>query len=233
MNENKTSLVSATPISEEWNKKVHFLGRITLAIAIVACFAPYAYICMVTGEAPSAGELMKAMGNVAIAYVALWIIEPLAYYPALGNSGSYMGWMVGSVANTRIPASVTAKEAVGVEEDTQEAEIVATAAIAGSIVTTILVLTIGTICGTQVIAILPEAVLKTLTSYVVPVIFGSVVAMLGGKHLQFTVPFLALMLGLCLLNKLQIVTIKSWMLLIIAVFGAIGYARLLYKKGKM
>lgn len=232
MNEEKIN-VSVTPIADEWNKKVHFLGRITLAIAIVASFAPFIYLSVTTGQMPSLKEIASAMKDVAIAYVALWIIEPLAYYPSLGNSGSYMGWMVGSVANTRIPASVTAKEAIGVEEDTQESEIVSTAAIAGSVVTTILVLTLGTIFGTQIIGVMPAAVLTTLTSYVVPVIFGSVVAMLGGSNLQFTIPVFVIMFVLSYINKIKIIKIDSWMLLIIAVVGGILYARMLYKRGKM
>lgn len=230
MNNNQ---ISATPVSTEWNKNVHRIGRITLLLAILASFCPFLYICISTGEFPSFAELMGAMGNTAIAYCALWIIEPLAYYPSLGNSGSYMGWMVGSVANTRIPASLTAKESVGVSEDTQEAEIVSAAAIAGSIVTTLIVLAVGTFFGSQIIKVLPDVVMNALTAYVVPVIFGSVLAMTGGKHIAFTGPFLIFMVAVNLLKKYQILPLKGWMVLIIAVFGAIGYARLLYKKGKM
>lgn len=225
-------VVSTTPISDAWNRSVNQVGRITLIVAMLASFGPFLYLVIFRGAQPTFGNIMAAMGNVAVAYVALWIIEPLAYYPSLGNSGSYMGWMVGSVANTRIPASVTAKSIIGVEEETQESEIVSTAAIAGSVVTTILVLTIGTIAGDRVIAMLPPAVMSTLTSYVVPVIFGSVLAMLGGSRLQITLPTLAVIGTMNFISR-NIYKIPSWVILISAVVGCMIFTRIMYKKGKV
>lgn len=224
--------ILATPISDEWNRSVNRLGRITLVIAMIASFGPFLYLYFFHGAQPAFGDIMSAMGKVAIAYAALWIIEPLAYYPSLGNSGSYMGWMVGSVANTRIPASVTAKSIIGVEEETQESEIVSTAAIAGSVVTTILVLTIGVFVGDLIVAMMPPIVMNTLISYVVPVIFGSVLAMLGGNRLQITLPTLAV-IGMMNYISRYVVKIPYWVILIIAVGGCMMFTRFMYKRGKV
>ncbi len=176
---------------------------------------------------------LKDAVNVLLAFGTLYIIEPVAFYPMIGNSGSYMGWLVGSVANTRLPASVTAKNVIGVEDNTEESEIVSTAAIAGSVIVTIVVLSIGALVGVQIVNALPEVVMKTLTSYIVPVIVGSVLAMLGGDRLIITIPTFLVLLGLNLLAENGIIDIPYWVMLLVCVVGSVVYTRILYKKGKV
>jgi hypothetical protein len=225
--------VGSTPIRESWNDSVNRLGRLTLAIAMFTSFTPVVYLVVFKGVSLNFSLILKAMVNVFIAYASLYVIEPVAFYPSIGNSGSYMGWLIGSVANTRLPASVVAKNVIGVKDNTQESEIVSTAAIAGSVIVTIVVLTVGVALGMKIIEALPDVVMKTLNSYIIPVIFGAVTAMLGGSKPLILVPAFIVLAILNYLSFTKIFVTPSWVILLVAVVGTIVYTRILYKQKKI
>ena len=228
-----SNTVSRTAVLPQWDRSVKRLGVITLVIAMFLSFGPFLYMCIKYGIRPNIGVLMAAWGNVAVAYGAMYIIEPLSYFPSLGTSGSYMGWLAGSVGQMRVPSSVVAKESAGVEDGTQEAEVVSTAAIAGSIVINIVVVCVGAIAGYQILSVLPEVVKDALNNFIVPSIFGAVLAMVGGSRLLLAGPAFLVLLLANYGMKAGWLPIPSWALLIVAVFGTILYARILYKKGKL
>ena len=231
--ESKNNTVPRTAVLPQWDRSVHRLGITTLIIAMALSFGPFLYLYIKYGVRPSFGVLMTAWANVAVAYGAMYIIEPLSYFPSLGTSGSYMGWLAGSVSQMRVTSSVVAKEITGVEDGTQEAEVVSTAAIAGSIVINIVVLTVGAIAGYQILALLPPVVQDALNEFIVPSIFGAVLAMVGASRLLLTIPVFLVLLVVNYGTSAGWLPIPSWAVLVVAVFGTILYARVLYKKGKL
>jgi hypothetical protein len=38
-------------------------------------------------------RVFKALGMIAAIMVTDWIVEPIAYFPILGTSGTYMSWL--------------------------------------------------------------------------------------------------------------------------------------------
>ena len=91
--ESKNNTVPRTAVMPQWDRSVHRLGITTLIIAMALSFGPFLYLYIKYGVRPSFGVLMTAWANVAVAYGAMYIIEPLSYFPSLGTSGSYMGWL--------------------------------------------------------------------------------------------------------------------------------------------
>jgi len=224
---------SSNSVSASWEKSVKRIGISTLIAAMIASFGPFLYLYFKYGVMPSFDMLMSAWSSVAIAYGALYIIEPLSYFPSLGTSGSYMGWLAGSVAQMRVTSSLVAKDIIGVEDGTQEGEIISTAAIAGSVVINIVVLSVGAIAGYQILGILPEVITNALKAYIVPSIFGAVLAMMGSSRLNIAVPSFLVMLVVNYARKAGFLPIPSWSILVFAVLGTMLYARVLFKKGKL
>jgi hypothetical protein len=221
---------AALSVEERWFKPVNRLGRITETMAMVASFFPFLYLYLVYRQFPPMTTFFAALGGVSAAFVAGWIMEPISYFPALGTAGTYMGILAGSIGQMRVPSAIVAKSVAGVAENTQEAEIVGTCGVAGSIFLNTAVTTLTALGGSVIIAALPKVVLDTLAAYVLPAMFGAVLAMFTGPgRLQMTLPTLLISVGLNLAVKYQVIPIPAWSLMILTVVIGVLVGRVCYK----
>ena len=220
-------------VKDRWDKPVNRIGVFTIILCIIATFIPSLYLNIRYGAWAGWDALKSAFAICVIYFGINWFIEPVSYYPALGNAGSYLSWLAGSCAQQRIPAAITAKTALGVEDGSQEAEIVSVTAICGSIVINVIVLTLTAILGSLVLKILPAAVTSALTTYLLPGMFGALLAMFGCSAPLLTIPVFIVMVAINVCVSNGLIGLPSWSVPLIAIVGTICYARLLYKKGKL
>lgn len=235
-NENTSTLnvYDEAAIKERWLKPVNRTGTITVLLCIFATFLPAIYLNVTYDAFIGWGAVGQAFLLILAVFGVNWFLEPISYYPVLGNAGSYMSWLAGSVAQQRVPAAVVAKNAMEVEDNTQEAEVVAVVAIAGSVVCNIAVLTLTCFVGTAIIALLPQVILTGIASYVLPAMFGAMLAMFGSQEPLLTIPAFVLMIVLNFLFKKFVTGTLSMalspVLVLFAIVVTVLYARLLYKK---
>ena len=76
--------------SNVYVKKVHLIGRATMAIAFILMFAPVLYMHFVAGFTAPADAYMACAAAACAAGVGGWIAEPISYFPILGAAGTYM-----------------------------------------------------------------------------------------------------------------------------------------------
>lgn len=237
MSENISNVVNnlqdPQAVKERWLKPVNRMGTITILLCIAASFLPSIYLNVKYDAFIGWGAVGQALTLVIAVFGVNWFVEPISFYPVLGNAGSYMGWLAGSVAQQRAPAAIVARDAMEVEPGTQEAEVVSVVAVAGSIVSNIIVLTITCFVGTAIISVLPEFILSGIASYVLPAMFGAMLAMFGAQEPLLTVPTFGLMIILNYLIKFGILAIPTAVMVLIAIVVTVLYARVLYKKGKI
>ena len=88
--------------SNVYVKKVHLIGRATMAIAFILMFAPVLYMHFVAGFTAPADAYMACAAAACAAGVGGWIAEPISYFPILGAAGTYMSYLAGNVGNTRV-----------------------------------------------------------------------------------------------------------------------------------
>ena len=162
--ETKTGTQSYEEVQKHWLRPVNRLGRISLVLVMIACYIPFLYLYLEYRQFPEIG----------------WFIEPASYFPALGTAGSYIGILAGSIAQMRVPSALVAKSVAETSDGTQEAEIVATSGIIGSVFMNIIILIITVTGGSYLISIFPKVVMATLSAYVLPAIMGAVMAMFSG-----------------------------------------------------
>ena len=168
-------------INVRWYRPVNRIGQMTLVVSMFLSFLPFLYIVIRYQVMPPTEAILVGVFNISSAFAAAWIVEPISYFPALGTAGSYMGILAGSIGQMRVPAAIIAKEVAGVEENTPEAEIIATCGIAGSVFMNCIITTLTALAGTVVIAMLPPIVLAVMSAYILPGIFGAVLAMFTTK----------------------------------------------------
>ncbi|MDL2258935.1 hypothetical protein LJC42_07285 [Eubacteriales bacterium OttesenSCG-928-K08] len=233
---NNTLLSDPQNIKERWLRPVNRMGTITILLCILVTFLPSIYLNIRYDAFIGWDSVFPALLLVVVVFGVNWFVEPISFYPVLGNAGSYMGWLAGSVAQQRAPAAIVAREAMEVEQGSQEAEVVSVVAVAGSIVSNLIVLTVTCFVGTAIINVLPEAILSGIAAYVLPAMFGAMLAMFGAKEPLLTIPVFAVMIGLHYLSKfitLPIPTLMSTLLVLVSLAFSILYARALYKKGRI
>ena len=144
---NITGSTQSDDISVRWYRPVNRIGQMTLVVSMFLSFLPFLYIVIRYQVMPPTEAIMLGVFNISSAFAAAWIVEPISYFPALGTAGSYMGILAGSIGQMRVPAAIIAKEVAGVEENTPEAEIIATCGIAGSVFMNCIITTLTALAG--------------------------------------------------------------------------------------
>lgn len=215
-------------VRERWEKPAMRVGTITILLCIVATLFPSIYLNIRYDAWIGWPTFWNTLSVMFIYFGINWFIEPLSFYPVLGTAGSYLAWLAGSCAQQRVPAALTAKSIAKVEDGTQEAEVVGVAAIAGSIVINLIVLTATCFIGTWLLSILPEVITEAMSSYIVPALMGAMLAMMGASAPMLTIPVCITMIVLNVLVTNGILTIPSWTLPLIAIVGTCCLARISY-----
>lgn len=157
---------------EDYIKHIHKIGTITMIALLVISFLPALYVSYVKGMHPG----WKAIGTAALALVGInifqWILEPVLYFPMIGITGSYIGFVAGNITPMRIPAAVAAQNAVDAKPGSKKGEFAGVIGIVASVVVNFVVLAIVIIFGTYLISILPKAVDDAL-QFALPGVYGA------------------------------------------------------------
>ncbi len=220
-------------VQRVWYGPVNRIGRVTLVVAMALSFLPFLYLLVVYDAMPPLAAVGMGVFNVAAAFVAGWVVEPISYFPALGTAGTYMGILAGSIGQMRVPAALVAKNVAGTAENSQEAEIVATCGIAGSVFMNCIATTVTALAGAFIVASLPQYVLSALSAYILPAIFGAVLAMFTTKgRLQITIPVTVIAILLNYLAAIGVMpTLIARFLMPICVVIGVIVARVEYRMG--
>ena len=207
----------------EWKKGSIRIGTPTNLIAALTSFIPVIWLCMTYDCWPDVGVVLSAWGMVALSFGALYVVEPISYYAALGMAGTYLSFLSGNIGNMRVPCSALALDATDSIPGTLRAEIASTMAICGSIITNLIATTLAAIIGASVVSILPPVIVSALTKYAAAAIFGGTFGSFAIKYPK--IALFALGIPVCL--KLTIAP-PAWLLIVSSVFGSLAIARVFY-----
>ena len=224
---------TADNVKERWYKPVNRLGRITTWGAIVCSFFPALYLYAQYGQFPDGATVLVGCISIWSFCGVYYVMEPISYFSALGTAGSYMGILAGSIGQMRVPAALVAKATLETKDGTQEAEIVGTAGIAGSVFTNTLITTLTAVIGTWLLSVFPPVITKNMSGYVLPGIYGAVGAMLATNMKLFIPSFGIMMLINILYNQGIINFFPVWVITVLSVFIGLGWGRIAYAKLKI
>lgn len=159
------------------------IGIITVCLAIVANFIPALYLWLARGIIPDFSTILSIWSLAFVTFGVGWIVQPITYYSIMGVSGSYIGWVAGSVADLRAPCATMAQKVAGVEAGTPEGDIMSTIGVTSSVFVSVTIITIFTFIGAYTIPLLP-AFIKSSFAYILPAVFGAVYADMSSKNLE-------------------------------------------------
>ena len=216
---------------EEFNNKLHRLGRITLVLSVVFLVAlPFVFGAFF-GVSPDMGGFLSGFAKVGVIYIPVAIVEFLVYTPMLGVGGSYLSFITGNVTNMKIPCVMNSKEIAGTTDGTPEHEIISTISVATSAIVTTLVIALGVILMVPLQPVLQNPALLPAFNNVVPALFGALGLKYFIKSPQIAAVPLLLMTALYIFVP-SLISQTSLMLLPSGAL-ALGIGFLLFKKGKL
>ncbi|CAD2076044.1 hypothetical protein JEOAER750_01352 [Jeotgalicoccus aerolatus] len=177
----------------EFRAASHRWGRITIGLGILISLAMPLYISFVMGYHPGFSLIINSFLAYAAVVAIVWFLEPIMYFPVLGVSGTYVAFFTGNISNMCLPAVASCQEAVGVEPGTDKGEIVGTLGISAASLVNKIILIPVILAGLWLLTVIPESV-QEVFPYVLPAIFGAVLAQFAGKYPIYGV--LALIIGI-------------------------------------
>ena len=189
--------------NDAFNRKVHFWGRLSIAIAFFMSFSIPFYLTFIAGHnvdmAVFAKGIVFVLGFVGIIY----FIEPISYFPVLGPIGTYMSFLSGNIGNMRMPVVGAVQNALDAESGSKKAEMAAVFGLVSSNVVNLVILFVVIIGGAALVSALPAHILGAF-AYAVPGIIGAMIVTFGSKmslkHIVMTI-----ILGLVVIQVIKLI----------------------------
>lgn len=212
---------------EEYTVGMIKRGRLTTLIAALLTFLPALYLWLVLGFKPSWGQIGQGWAIIVSSYLIIYFVEPLGFYPVMGLSGIYIGYLAGNIPSVRLPAMISAQAATDCEAGTKRGELVGTIAIGMSVFVNLAFVTLAAVTGVAILNVLPAFVVSAF-DFTLPAILGGVIA----QYFKKNKVFVPLILVLCvLLQKAPLPSITKFPGAIVLSF-VIGYFMYQSKKKK-
>lgn len=150
-------------------------GRLTMIAGLVIAMAGPLYLILFGGLGVQGVQLWTAFAAVAGTFFVIWLVEPVTYFPILGQAAMYQAFMIGNISNKLLPSALVAQDNVGAKPGTPRGSLAASMAICGAAAVHLLSLFVFVgLLGTWLVGVLPPSVMEVVRSYVVPAVFGAV-----------------------------------------------------------
>lgn len=215
----------------EYSKDIHRSGRRWFIFVYFFIYL-FPIVTSVYFDAwPTWQQFFSAAIGVVPLYWAVGIVEAFSYMPMLGAGGSYLGFITGNMSNMKVPVALNAMSAEKVQQGTEEGDVISTISIAVSSLVTLAVIVIFIILMVPLTPVFSNPSLQPAFNNVVPALFGGLMVAFMSRTPKVAVPVILITSALFIAVP-ALKGIYPIILPIVAV-AAIGYSRILYKKGKI
>ncbi len=215
---------------EEFNNWVHRFGiGSSILIFLLMMGFPLA-VSVVYGLWPSFRDVWPGFAMALMLVAPYWPAETIGYMPVMGPGALYMSYITGNVTNLRMPSTVGTINILGLKPNSDECHTMAIIACGASVITTIVIVLLGVVIARPMAPLLQNPSLKPAFDYVIPALFGGLVAqgiLKSRRDFLLYLPPLVINLYLCFFTKMN--TAYS---MLIGIASAVIVAVLLYRRGK-
>ena len=224
--------MSMKMIESEYNKKVHFAGRLTAVLVILMLISVPAIVCLHYNIFPTMSGFLKGLAMVWMIYLPICIAEVLTYTPMVGISGAYLSFISGNLSNMKIPCAAMAMDNAGVKGSTDEGDVIATLSIATSTIVTEIIIVIGVIALVPLTPVLTSKILEPAFQNILPALFGALGVYWIMRQWKLAVtPLAFVILVSILVPMLTGKSIPAGLLIPVSGLLAVLAARFMYNRG--
>ena len=215
----------------EYTKSIHKSGRRWFVFVYLFIYL-YPIVTSAYFKAwPTWGQLLSAAIGVIPIYWTVGVVEAFSYMPLLGPGGSYLGFITGNMANMKVPVALNAMESAGVQQGSEEGDVISTIAIAISSLVTLVIIILFIVLMVPLTPVFASETLKPAFDNVVPALFGGIMVAFISRTPKVGVP-VVLLTAVLFIAAPALKSIYPILMPVIALI-AIAYSRILYKKGKI
>ena len=157
---------------------------------LIVCLSAPTYLVFLSGLDVDQTRILAAFLAVAGTFGVLWVVEPVTYFPILGQASMYQAFMIGNISNKLLPAALMAQTTVEAKPGTRRGELAAVMAIGGAVVVHLLSLLVFVgILGTWLLSVIPQGLIEVLQTYILPTVLGAVLvqAIVSQKQSRTTI----------------------------------------------
>ena len=182
-----------------YDEKAHRFGRLSLAVGLLATLTYSLLLIFVFNVPVDWSFMLKGAGSILVLMIPVSLSEFLSISPMIGSSATYIMVLTGNFTNLKIPASISAMEAVGLDPAnyTEESDVISTIAMAVSAIVSIVIISIGVIAIAPLSTVLSNSILSPAFDNIVPALFGALGTGMISKHIKLA--FIPFVLGVVLL----------------------------------
>ncbi|GGG45589.1 hypothetical protein GCM10011374_04830 [Kocuria dechangensis] len=165
-------------------------GRLTMIAGLLFALAGPTYLVFFSGLEVDQAKIWTALLAIAGTFGVLWFVEPLTYYPILGQASMYQAFMIGNISNKLLPSALIAQSAIGAKPGTRRGELAAVMAIGGAaMVHLISLLVFVGFLGSWLVSVVPAEIIAVVQTYILPSVLGAVLvqAIVSTRNLRVTV----------------------------------------------
>jgi hypothetical protein len=175
-----------------YDEKAHRFGRISLIVGTIATTI-FPVMLIVGFKVPvDTKSILAGAGSILMLMIPVSLSEFLSIAPMIGSSAMYIMVLTGNYTNLKIPSSIAAMEAVGLDPAnyTEESDVISTIAMGVSAIVSILVIALGTVLIVPLSGPLSNPVLSPAFENIVPALFGALGMGMMSKNFKLAiVPF--------------------------------------------
>ncbi|MFI7481326.1 hypothetical protein ACH9EU_02805 [Kocuria sp. M1R5S2] len=170
-----TATITAVTGMEVFDRTTSTWGRITMLLGLALSLAGPLYLVFIADLGVTPAHVLTAYAAVAATFLVFAVVEPLTYFPVLGQAAMYQAFMIGNISNKLLPAAVVAQDSIGVRPGTKKADLASVMAICGAALVhlTSLLVFVG-LLGTWLLGNVPPQVMEVARLYILPAIAGAV-----------------------------------------------------------
>jgi len=161
---------------EDFNKWVHRFGITSSFLLFLMMSAFPVAISYYYNIWPNWAKLWPAAVAVLLFLAPWYPAETIGYMSVMGPGAIYMSYITGNVTNLRMPATVGTINSLGIEPNSDPCHTMAIIVCGGSVITTVTIIALGVLIAEPIKPVLDAPVLQPAFKYIVPAIFGGLVA---------------------------------------------------------
>ena len=215
----------------DYTRKIHKSGRRWFVFVYLFIYL-FPVVTSVYFDAwPTWQQFLAAAVGVVPIYWTVGIVEAFSYMPMLGPGGSYLGFITGNMSNMKVPVALNAMESLGVQQNSEEGDVISTIAIAVSSLVTLVIILVFLVLMVPLTPVFASEALQPAFNNVVPALFGGLMIAFISRTPKVAVPVMLITAALFIAVP-ALKGIYPLVLPVVAV-AAIAYSRMLYKKGKI
>lgn len=157
---------------ENYFNGIHRLGRIGSILSIGAMLLIPYFVALIYDLRFNWPEIFSIAGTLLAVFIPTVLAEFVSYGPILG-SGTYLAYITGNVTNLKIPCALNAQALMGLEQGSEESDVISMIAIASSSLVTMAIITLGVVLLIPLQPFLQSESVQTASKYILPALFGS------------------------------------------------------------